>query len=236
MRLERKGRTVVFDPAAEPDPSEIVVLTGPTPARVRATVAALKAGKALTVVTTDALFDYLSRQGKVEGGAPPREVDGLRFDGTTYTAPSIARPREHFLKASVAATRPGAAIRRLAELSRLPSCDPWVVEISFPDGARLLHLDLSLHRGTDDAWASRAASRFGNAEWTIAGVPHGEGPSLIEWLPRFGPNRVLVAELVNAERRELGLPTELVTPWRDRLVGMGVEAHVFATHTGFRFE
>jgi hypothetical protein len=47
---------------------------------------------------------------------------------------------------------------------------------------------------------------------------------------------VLVAELVNGERRELGLGTELVTPWRDQLVAAGVDAHVFATQTSFRFE
>ncbi len=227
---------MVFDPVAEPTTDDVVVLTGPGPARVRGTLAALKKGVALTVLAPDPLFDYLSRQGKVDGGPVPREIDGMRFDAATYPAPTLARPREHFLKASVAAARPGAALRRIAEASRLPSCDPWIVEVTFPDGARLLHLDVALHRGTTDAWTSRVAPRFGNAEWTIAGVAHGESAAVAEWLPRFGVNRVLVAELVNGERREMGLPTELVTPLRDRLVTMGVEAHVFGTLTSFRFE
>jgi hypothetical protein len=83
---------------------------------------------------------------------------------------------------------------------------------------------------------ARAAARFGNAEWTVVGMAPGDGAAVVQWLPRFGPNRVLFAELVNGERRELGQPTELVTPWRDRLVAGGVETHVFATQTSFRFE
>ena len=47
---------------------------------------------------------------------------------------------------------------------------------------------------------------------------------------------MLVTELINSERRELGLPTELVTPLRDRLHTAGIEAHVFATQASYRFE
>ena len=53
---------------------------------------------------------------------------------------------------------------------------------------------------------------------------------------RFGAKRVLVTELQNSERREVGLPTELVTPTRDKLVAAGIEAHVFATQASYRFE
>jgi hypothetical protein len=64
----------------------------------------------------------------------------------------------------------------------------------------------------------------------------GEGEALVRHVAAFGARRVLVAELTNAERREQGLPTALVTPIRDRLVAAGVEAHVFATQTSYRFE
>lgn len=215
----------------------MVVLTGSSPTRIRGTVAALRAGRALTVVAGDELFTWLGSQGRVEGGATPRTIDGVGFDGMLY-APATPRagPSLHFLQARVAAANPRATLRRLADQVRGPGGEPSIVQLTFPDGARLVHLDLSLHAQTDEAWLSRAAARFGNAEWTVVGMAYGEGASVARLLPRFGPNRVLFAELANGERRELGLPTELVTPWRDRLVSAGVETHVFATQTSFRFE
>ena len=214
-----------------------MILTGPNPSRLRGTVEALKKGRKLTVVAPDPIFDFLGKQGAVTGGSGPRQVDDLKVDGMLYApAAGNAGALGQFLQASVAAARPRTTLRRLAEAARIPNAEPWIVELTFPDGARLLHLDLSLHQKVDEAWVARAAARFGNPEWTIVGMAHGEGASVVRWLPRFGPNRVLFAELVNGERKELGQSTELVTPWRDRLVSSGVETHVFATQTSFRFE
>ncbi len=227
----------MFDPITPPEELDIVVLTGPSPPRLRGTLAALKQGRTLTVVAPEPIFEHLARQGKVVGGPGPRTIEDLRIDGMLYSpAPGNAGALAPFQRASVAAAHPAAALRRLAETARGASGEPWIVELTFGDGARLLHLDLSLHQRADDQWVSRAAARFGNPEWIIVGAAHGEGPGLLRWLPRFGPNRVLLAELVNSERRELGQTTELVTPWRDRLMAAGVDAHVFATQTSFRFE
>ena len=235
--MERRGRTIVFDPVAEPDEGDIVVLTGPAHTRLRGTVAALKKGRTLTVVASDPVIDYLGKHGTLDGGPPPRTIDGVKFDGCLYApaAPHIG-VRDQLVQAGVAASRPRATLRRLTEQARGPGGEPWIVEITFPDGARLLHLDLSLHARADEAWVARAAARFGNAEWTVCGIPWAEGAAVFQLLPRFGPNRVLLSDVLNGERREMGLPTELITPWRDRLQGSGVETHVFATQTSFRFE
>ncbi|GDX82881.1 hypothetical protein LBMAG42_46920 [Deltaproteobacteria bacterium] len=237
LRLERRGRTILIDPSSEPEAGDIVVITGPGPTRLRGTVAALQKGVTVTVVAPDPIIDYLGKHGTIIGGPGPRTIDDVKFDGCLYAppAPHIG-VRGQFFQASVAAARPRATLRRLGEQMRGPGGEPWIVEITFPDGSRLLHLDLALHTKADDAWVARAAARFGNPEWIIAGVPFGEGGAVFQLLPRFGPNRVLLTELLNGERRELGLPTELVTPWRDRLQASGVETHVFATQTSFRFE
>jgi len=228
---------VLFDPVSLPEETDIVVLTGPAPTRLRGTLAALKQGRTLTVVASDPVFDFLGKHGRVVGGSAPRKVDDLGIDGMLYAPPPAnAGALAPFALASVAAAHPAATLRRLAEQARGASGEPWIVELTFPDGARLLHLDLALHQRVDEQWVSRAAARFGNPEWIIVGTAHGEGAGIVRWLPRFGPNRVLITELVNGERKELGQSTELVTPWRDRLVESGVEAHVFATQTSFRFE
>lgn len=233
--MERPGRRVRVDPLVAPDAADIVVLTSASPGRIRGTVAALRNGTPLTVVAAPAIEEYLGRQGKITGGGS-REVEGLGIQLTAYAPAPAAKPREHFLKATVAAVRPGAALRRLAEVAQLPSVSPSIVEFRFPDGARLLHLDLSLHSATPEAWLAEVSAAQGNAEWTLAGVAYGEGAGFVRHISRFGANRLLLAELGNGERRELGLPTELVTPWRDRVVNSGIETHVFATQTSVRFE
>jgi hypothetical protein len=234
--MERPGRTIRVDPVDPPGEDDIVVLTAATPARSGGAEAALRAGRRLTLAGPDALVEAFAKLGRVDRVAPGSTVDGVRIELLPYTAAPIPRPLTHFLRASVAGARPAAALRRIAAASKLPACDPVIAQFTFPDGARFLHLDCALHAGTAESWLADAATRFGNAEWTLAGVPFGEGAAVCQKLPRFGPNRVLLAELVNAERRDLGLPTELVTPWRDRLVAQSIECHVFATQTSVRFE
>jgi hypothetical protein len=242
IRVERKGRFLRVDPFDAPHDDEIVVLTSPAPHRARATVEALREGRRLTVIAAPPVLDWLARAGSVDGHAFPHTVDGVTVDGMAYTAPTQARPLAQLLRASVIGARPGASLRRLAEQARAPAVDPHIVSLAFAaddpatDGGRLLHLDLALYRDADPAWVERAAARFGGAEWLLAGFAWGEGDGVLTHVGRFGAKRVLVTELVNAERREMGLPTELVTPVRDRLAASGIEAHVFATQASYRFE
>lgn len=236
VRIERKGRFLRIDPSDAPTAEEVVVLTSTAPHRARATVEALQAGVPLTVVATRPVLDWLGGLGTVDGHVFPHTVDGVAIDAMGYSPPKQARPLSHFLRASVAGARPGATLRRLSEQVRYPTVEPQIVQLTFEDGARLLHLDLALHAGTDEAWIDRVIARFGAPEWLVAGFAWGEGAAVVRHAPRFGAKRVLVAELQNAERRELGLPTELVTPVRDQLVAGGLEAHVFATQASYRFE
>ena len=164
LRIERKGRFFRIDPADAPSDDDVVILTSAP--RARATAEAIRDGRKPTLVAVQALVDALGL-----GTAPPTEVDGVRIDALPYTAPRVARPLSHFVRASVRGARPGATLRRLAEQTRLPTVDPVVLQLTFEDGARLLHLDLSLHAGTTEAWMDRAVAFGGNAEWMIVGCP-----------------------------------------------------------------
>jgi hypothetical protein len=234
IRLERAGRTLVVDPHGPVGDHEVAVLLGHTPERLRALAGAVRGGSRPTVVASARVGEWLRGLGPVT--LSPPEVDGVVIELWPYVPAPAARPLGHFLQASIRAVRPRAALRRVTEAAALPDLAPQVASFTFPDGSRLLHLDLALHRGTSPAWLADTAARAGNAEWTLVGLPWGEADAVAAQLPRVGPNRVLVAELANHARRELGLPTELVTPLRDRLVAAGVEAHVLATQTSFRFE
>ncbi|MDP2308330.1 MAG: hypothetical protein Q8P18_20085 [Pseudomonadota bacterium] len=236
IRLERKGRFLRIDPVEAPAEDEVVVLTSSAPHRARGTVEALQAGRRLTIVASTSVLEWLGGLGTVDAHPFPATVDGVTIDAMAYTAPSIARPLSSFLRASVAGARAGGALKRIAEQVRFPAPEPHVIEVKLEDGGRLVHLDLALHKGTDPAWLERAAARFGGAEWLLVGIPWGEGEAVVRQVGRFGAKRVLLTELQNAERREMGLPTELVTPWRDKLLESGTETHVFATQASYRFE
>jgi len=236
IRLERKGRFLRIDPVEPPAEDEVVVLTSSAPHRARGTVEALKEGRKLTVVASAAVLEWLRGLGTIDGHTFPATVDGLTIDGIPYAAAPTARPLSHMFRASVAGARAGTTLKRLSEQVRFPTTEPHAVEVLLEDGGRMVHLDLALHRGTDPDWLGRAAARFTGAEWLLVGIPWGEGEGVVQHVGRFGAKRVLLTELSNAERRESGLPTELVTPWRDQLVATGAEAHVFATQASYRFE
>jgi hypothetical protein len=215
---------------------EGVILTGGSPHRVQATLEAVRSGRNPTVVAAPPLLDWLRGQGALVASEFPATFDGVSIAAMPYTPPRTAGPLAAFLRASVAGVREGR-VRPVARASdRAPACEPQVVCLTFPDGSRLLHLDLALHEGTDEAWVRRAAEAFGGAEWVIVGSTWEQSEALVRHLPAFGADKILVTELVNAERREVGLPTALVTPVRDRLVAAGLAAHVFATQTSYRFE
>lgn len=235
LRLLRAGRAVIFDPDSPPELDDVVVLTGSGEDRTRALRAALAAGRRHTVVAPPGLRAELS--GAVEGGAGEWSGDGLRLRSLAYEPPAEARPS--LLGAPAALARgPRTLVRSL--VPRPPPREAAVWEVAFADGTRFVHLDLALHAGTKEEWVERAVAAFGGPEWLVLGCPYGEGEALLRWLPRFcdeaKPTRVLLADLVNTTRRERGLPTELVTPLRDRLLAAGLQTHVFATQASFRFE
>jgi hypothetical protein len=237
LRIERKGRWIRIDPASAPEPGEIVVLTSLAAARADATRAALRAGVRLTVVSSPDVLGELRAVGPFEGVDAPAEIDGVGIRLHAYDAPRPTRvPAPARLKASLLGADPVGTLRRAVRRTSVDPVTPHVVEVRFEDGARLLHADLSLHADTSEAWVDDALARFGNPEWMIVGQPWQQADAVARLAPRFGARRVLVTELINSERRHEGLPTELVTPLRDRLVAAGVEAHVFATQTSYRFE
>lgn len=237
LRLLRVGRAVIFDPDGPPELDDIVVLTGSGEDRTRALRAALGAGRRHTVVAPPGLWSELSAAGAGDGGAGEWSGDGLHLRSMAYDPPAEARPS--LLGAPAALARgPRTLVRSL--VPRPPPREAAVWEVGFADGTRLVHLDLALHAGTDEAWVHRAVAAFGGPEWLLIGCPYGEGDALLRWLPRFcdeaKPTRVLLTDLVNTARRERGLPTELITPLRDRLLAAGLQTHVFATQASFRFE
>lgn len=232
VRVEWKGRPVVFDPV-EVQPGDLVVLTGADADRTRGTAAAVAAGVAPDVVADPALLEHLKGLGALgaascSGGT----IDGLTLRAIPYPAPA-ARPLPQRLRAG--ALRPRAAIESLRARAGRPDVAPRVWELTLPDGGRLVHADLCLHRDTPAAFLDTLGAMAG-ADWVLIGCPYGEADAVAAHAHRLEGRQVLVTELVNGERRARGLPCEGVTLLRDRLHAAGLPAHVFATQASYRFE
>ncbi len=236
LRLERRGRTLRFDPIAPPAPDDIVVLSWNWPEHLAATRDAVRAGTAPTVVAHEATLAWLATQGAVSGQPAPFAVDGVEIEQLAYTPIPWATPREAVHKIASAARRPDRALRRLVQKRGLPEAAPLITQLRFADGARLLHLNLSLHAHTSAAWLDEAVARFGGPEWLVVGVDHGHSDAVLDKVGRFGARHVLFTDLLAETRRSLGLPTELLTPVGDRALARGIEATIFVSGAGLRYE
>ncbi len=246
IRLEWAGRPIVFDPVEIAD-GDVVVLTGPAPERLRGTVAALAAGKHPDVLADEAILAWLRGHGTLGEATlgltstSQVTVDGVTVRSMPYVATSPVRPLNHYLKASIIAFRPSRSLgilragREAADRGPVASVAPRIFELTVPGVGRLVHLDLALTRLATPAWIASAAD-YAGADWVLAGCAYGESEAVATMLPGFAGKHVLVTELINTERRAVGLPVEGVTPLRDRLHADGLPAHVFATQASYRFE
>ncbi|MCK6521360.1 hypothetical protein L6R49_07955 [Myxococcota bacterium] len=234
--VERRGRWIRFDPYEAPEGDDVSVLTWTEAERCRGVIEAIRAGGRPTVVATPPTRMWLSEKGAVDDCSPGGKVDKVKIDAIEYQPVPYATAPEAVMKAKAALLNPRLALSRLKGRAEQPKGNPLAVMLTLPDGGRLVHLNCSLHRRADPAWIDRAVALFGGADWLIVGVDYGEGEAVMEHVPRFNAKLVLIADLVNETRRDLGLPTFILTPIVDRLVEMKIAAHPFVREASFRFE
>ena len=236
ITLERKGRRIRFDPRRPVVAGDIVILTGNWPEHLQATVEAIQGGLNPTVVAAPEILAWLSEKGSLQPFDGTTTIDGVHIETEAYVPIPKHTPRELMFKVGSALVRPDRAARRLVQRARLPEASPRIVQLTFPDGSRLLHLHLSLHQNTPEAWLAEATRKYGGATWVVVGVDHEESPAVRERIGRFGGNHVLFTDLIAEVRRQLGLPTQLLTPLVDLVLNDGIEAYVLVSQACFRFE
>lgn len=241
IQVERRGTGVHFDPVAPIEPDEVCIVTWTFPEQLAGVLSAMEGGGRPAVLAHPAVLAWLAERGSLDGTPLPLDGRGLqvadmRVEAMTYEPIPYAAGPEAVAKVKAALRAPGHAVSRLVRKARLPSAPPVVVQLTLPGGRRLLHLNLSLHDGTPDAWLDEAVSRFGGADWILVGVDYGAQQAFLDRIGRFGPGRVLVTDLVGELRRGLGLPTHLLSPVVDEARERGMDAYVFSTQASFRFE
>ncbi len=234
IRVERAGRWFRFDPYQVPEADHQSILTWNECERAEGLLTAVS--KALTprVVAHPEVLGWLQSLGPVQPGGD--EVDGVRIEMLEYEPVPYATPIEFARKTKAALLSPGMAARRLYKRAGLPKVPPVIVQLTFPDGRRLLHLNCSLHQWTPADWLDEVVARFGGADWVLAGVDYQEEQAVFERIQAFGGKQVLLIDLLNDTRAAIGLPTGILTPTVDRLKSIGLDAYALVEGASFRVE
>ena len=236
IRVERAGRWFRFDPYQAPGEGEQTVLTWAELERAEGVVEAIKRGDEPRVIAVEPVCAWLREQGAVQAQSPGGRVDDVLVEALEYEPIPYATPTEALRKTRAALMHPATAASRLLRRTRTPSAAPIVVQLTFADGSRLLHLNCSLHEDTPSAWLDQAVERFAGAEQVIAGVDFEAQSAFERVVGRFEPGALLVTDLVNDTRAGLGLPVRHLTPLVDRLRQQGVNAFPFVGGATYRRE
>lgn len=236
LRVERRGQWFRFDPLAPPEADEVCVLTWTEWERAKGLLDAIAAGRKPTVVATPAIRTWLLGKGEVDDRSLGGKIDGVLVEAMEYQPIPYATPPEAVRKAKAAVMNPLMAVQRLRRRMDQPTALPVIVQLSFPDGGRLLHLNCALHNDTDAEWLKRVQGRFQGPDWLIVGMDYEHEQAALEGIPGFGAKTVLVTDLVNDVRRAIGLPCGILSLAVDALKAQGIDAHPFVREAGFRFE
>ena len=235
IRVEREGPWFRFDPLEAPSEGEQTILTWAELERASGVVRGIGQGANPRVVASEAVRSWLRGYGSVQDQGPG-QVGRVHVEVIEYQPIPYATGPEALRKTRAALLHPATAARRLLRRTQTPSSAPLVVQLTFADGTRLLHLNCSLHEGTPDGWLDQAVARFAGAEQVIAGVDFEAEEAFERRIGRFEPGTLLVADLVNDTRAGLGLPVRHLTPLVDRLRDEGVNAYPFVSGAAYRFE
>ena len=240
VNAEWAGRTFRFDPFDAPDPDDQIVLTWHECERAEGTLSAIRGGRNPRVIAVPALRMWLHEAGdcldQTPGGTVDKKDEQVLVEALEYQPIPYATPAEFMRKTKAALLNPLMAAKRLRGRVGLPEANPIVVQLTFPDGARLVHLNCSLHQDTPADWLDKAVERFGGADWVVVGVDYGEDEAVLQRIGRFDPKHLLVTDLVNDTRSAIGLPTNILTPTVDALCDQGLDAVPFVEGASYRYE
>lgn len=235
IRVERRGRFFAFEPNQAFH--EVGVILGSSEERLRG-VKATSANGVGEIVVSDGLQDTVSQMTGMAVHTCPAEVDGCKFEAMSYVPHSQPDRKTGVLRMRRAFKSPQKAAKRILDGGSVPEGveESAIVQMTLPDGGRLLHLDLCLHEEISLEWIKEAQTRFKGADWLICGVEYGQDQAVLEHLEGFEGGINLITDLVNEERSDQGLAFNILTPTVDELVDKGLTAYPFPPLSSFRFE
>lgn len=251
LRIEHQGYchlwlnwsqgNIHFDPTDDIETGDLVILLASAPERINDTAKAISEGKKPVVVAAQEIIDWLRSFGDFQGHADKGTYKNISISLTPYEPfPAWVWP-EGLERLRAGIRHPRSALKKILSKQSMPKSMPRVAHLTFPSGATLVHANLSLHRLQQKSWLQSYAQQCTSIDWLIAGVDYKQISSFTQNLSFFDSPLILVTDLLSDSRKEVGLPTQWLTPFVDSLLDYFREnntkqlAFVFAPHASFRF-
>ena len=253
LRLEHRGyaqidvryldQVLTFDPHLRPSAKSTVVLTWNWADKVLSTARATREGMLLSVHAAPLLQSWVVYH---QNWSQPEE-QGVRILRSSYTPLSKWPITEHIRRGMSPVFRPYEVARRLWYRLKVPRTPPDIVLIEFPSGASLLHLNLSVYDGAPESnWKKvlelmqRRSDPNKPISWVLTGCDYDRkgrhGRVLLDRLKELPAEHIIFCDLLGDFRREVSLPTGILTPLVDQAITEGLSAHILAPHASYRFE
>ena len=236
IQMEWNGKKFHFDPSHPVEDGEVVILLWNWPQRIQATVKSLRSGKRLIVIAPQVALDWLSQYGTFEGYSNNCVISDIEFELTPYEPipPLTLSELANKVKGGI---RNGITVAKQIYRKRgMPRFQPHICQVTFPNGSRLLHLNLSLHKYTSIDWFSAQKNALPNINWAIVGCDYRHDEAMLQLIHKLPIDKILLTDLIGDARRNVGMPVQLLTPIADKAITQNLEVYVFAPHVSFRFD
>lgn len=235
ISLSWEGRDIHFCPIEPIGENDVAVVLWSWPEHLKGCIETLKQGRTLTVVAPREIIQFLSSFGRVIGASHFEEA-GLSIELFPYEPIPEWSVRGGAERIKAGVQRPLRALRRLYKKSQFPESDPHIANITFPSGARLVHLNTALHNTTVPSQLTQWSHQIGNPDWTLSGLDVGHHDSWYAQIQQFTNGAILLCDLIGDSRRSNGMSTPLLTPIVDAAVTKNINAFVFATYASYRYD
>ena len=245
MRLEHRGHSHIelnwqrgnihWNPKEAVQEGDVIILLGSWPEQLQGAIDSIQKGVDCHIVALPQILRWLESFGTFKGSSHFQE-DGLEVVLEPYTGIADWTAKEGIRKGVAGMRKPLTAFRRLRQKKDFPTSPSCIAWVTFPSGAQLLHLNLALHQNIDSLWLQGIQEKAKNASWMMVGCDYEEQEAFLQHIVNFEVPHILLMDLVGDYRRQVGLPTKLLTPLADRAIEKNCLVQIFATQVTFRFD
>jgi len=235
LRIEDDNGRMLFVDPHEPSDFDYVALTGgPWAERFAGVGQHTESHGHASLLGPEETVGWVRQRPQLQPAAYPGQLGDFGIQALPYTPLESTHANVDKLRAAL--RNPVWASQRVVSKRGLPFCEPVALRIDVPQDHAIALLGLALHSHTPSRWIARARQLLEGVELVLASFPTGEEEAFIEHIVALSPPRLLLMDQTNDLRRAAGLPAQLLTPIRDRLMQQDIDTHVFVAATSYRFE
>ena len=245
MRLEHKGHSHIelnwqkgnlhWNPKKCVKNGDIIIVLGTWPEQLQGAIESIQNAVECHIVAMPKILEWLQQFGTFQGSSH-LQIEGLDIALEAYQGIADWTAKESIRKGMAGIRKPVTVLKRVLQKRDFPKSDPCIAWVTFPSGAKLLHLHLALHQNIDQTWLQTVREKAKKASWMMVGCDYEEEDMFLKEIINFDVPHILLMDLVGDYRRQVGLPTKLLTPLADKAIEKNCLVQIFATQVTFRFD